>query len=311
MRLGFYTEYSPTVAEFAHRTGFRSLQLSAWPQSSLNADTATDRSLADLRKDLDGKDIQISALGYYPNVLSDDQSAAEEARRYLRKVIDLASRMEVGVVSTFAGRRKSRPVQESFRPFREVFSGIMEHAERKGVKIAIENCPMYDFIAGSGDNIAYSPELWDEIFRLVPSDSLGLEFDPSHCVWLQIDYIRAIRDYGHKIFHAHAKDMELRRDIMHRVSILGSATSFQGHVMAHGWPRARTPGWGEVDWPKFITALLDVGYRGNLDIEHEDDVFAHIDGVGHHESEADVVGSYGRDELGLTLGYKTLSRFLA
>lgn len=311
MRLGFYTDYSKTVAEFARRTGFKSLQLSAWPQSSLNADTVTEGEIAEIRKDLDAKDIQISALGFYPNVLSDDETAAVEARRYLRKVIELAGRMEVGVVATFAGRRKSRPVQESFGPFREVFSPIVELAERKGIKIAIENCPMHDFITGSGENIAYSPELWDEIFRLVPSDHLGLEFDPSHCVWLHIDYIKAIRDYGHKIFHAHAKDMEIRRDIINRVSILGSATTFQGHVMAYGWPRARTPGWGEVDWPKFITALYDVGYRGNLDIEHEDDVFANTGAFSEHQSEADVVGNYGRDELGLTLGFKTLSRYVA
>jgi sugar phosphate isomerase/epimerase len=311
MRLGFFTDYSEQVAAFAQRTGFTSLQLSAWPKSALNADTITDARIAEIKKDLAAKNIEISALGYYPNVLSEDQAAAEEAGRYLKQVVGLAERMEVGVVSTFAGRRKSRPVNESFAPFKEVFSPLVELAEKKNVRIAIENCPMHDFMTGTGENIAYSPELWDEIFRLVPSDYLGLEFDPSHCIWLHIDYIAAIRQYAKKIFHVHAKDLEIRRDIMSRVSILGSATTFQGHVMAHGWPRARTPGWGEVDWPKLITALYDAGYKGNLDIEHEDDVFANTAAFTAYEGEADVVGNYGRDEFGLTLGYKTLSRYLA
>jgi sugar phosphate isomerase/epimerase len=219
--------------------------------------------------------------------------------------------MGVDVVATFAGRRKSLPVEESFEPFREVFSPLLELAERKGVRIAIENCPMHDFMTGTGENIAYSPEIWDEMFRLVPSENLGLEFDPSHCVWLQIDYIKAIRDYGSRIFHAHAKDMEIRRDVLDRTGILGSAKTFQGHVMAHGWPRARTPGWGEVDWPAFITALITSGYRGNLDIEHEDETFADTAGFTEHRNEADVVGNFGRDELGLTLGYRTLSRYVA
>jgi sugar phosphate isomerase/epimerase len=274
MRLGFYTNYTKRVAEFAHRTGFTSMQLSAWPTSALNADAVTEAEITAIRRDLDAKNIQISALGFYPNPLNEDQDAAAEAQRYLRKVVELAARMDVGVVSTFAGRKKSRPVHESFAPFKEVFSPIVDLAESKKVKIALENCPMHDFMTGTGSNIAYSPELWDEIFSLIPSDSLGLEFDPSHCVWLQIDYVAAVRQYGKKIFHAHAKDLEVRHDIMNRVSILGSAKEFQGHVMAHGWPRARTPGWGDVDWPKFITALRDVGYSGNLDIEHEDDVFA-------------------------------------
>ncbi|MBN9346569.1 MAG: TIM barrel protein [Devosia sp.] len=311
MRLGFYTNYSKSVAEFAHRTGFRSMQLSAWPTSSLNADTITDKQISAIRSDLASKDIEISALGYYPNPLSDDADAALEAQRYIKKVIELAARMEVKVISTFAGRRKSRPVHESFAPFKEAFSPIVELAEKKGIKVAIENCPMHDFMAGAGENIAYSPELWDEIFSLIPSDNLGLEFDPSHCVWLHIDYVAAVRQYGKKIFHVHAKDLEVRRDIMNRVSILGSAKEFQGHVMAHGWPRARTPGWGDVDWPKFITALRDVGYHGNLDIEHEDDVFANTAAFTEHQNEADVVGNYGSDELGLTLGYKTLSRYIA
>lgn len=310
MRLGFFTDYSKSVAEFAHRTGFNSLQLSAWPQSSLNADRITDREIAAIKDDLASKDIEISALGYYPNVLSEDEEHAVEAQRYLKKVIELADRMEVEVVATFAGRRKSRPVRESFEPFKAVFSPIMELAEAKKIKIAIENCPMHDFITGTGDNIAYSPELWDEIFRLVPSDNLGLEFDPSHCIWLHIDYLSAVKDYAHKLFHVHAKDLEIRRDIMSRVSILGSAMEFQGHVMAHGWPRARAPGWGAVDWPKFITALIDAGYRGNLDIEHEDDVFANTAVFTEHQGEADVVGNYGRDERGLTLGYNTLSRLI-
>lgn len=310
MRLGFFTDYSAPIAEFAQRTGFTSMQLSAWPSSALNADTITDTRIAEIKGDLASKNIEISAIGYYPNVLSEDEAAGKEAQRYLRQVVELAARLEVGVVSTFAGRRKSRPVHESFEPFKSVFSPLVELAEQRGVRIAIENCPMHDFLTGTGDNIAYSPELWDEIFRLVPSDYLGLEFDPSHCIWLHIDYIAAIREYGKKIFHVHAKDLEIRRDIMSRVSILGSATTFQGHVMAHGWPRARTPGWGEVDWSKLITALRDVGYRGNLDIEHEDDVFADTAHFSEHQSEADVVGNYGRDEVGLILGYKTLSRFL-
>lgn len=310
MRLGFFTDYSPEIAKFAQRTGFTSMQLSAWPTSALNADEITDARIAEIKRDLDSRNIEISALGFYPNVLSEDEAAGKEAQRYLKQVVDLAARMEVAVVSTFAGRRKSRPVHESLAPFKEVFSPLVDHAEKRGIRIAIENCPMHDFMTGTGDNIAYSPELWDEIFRLVPSDHLGLEFDPSHCIWLHIDYIAAIRQYGKKIFHVHAKDLEIRRDIMSRVSILGSALTFQGHVMAHGWPRARTPGWGEVDWPKFITALRDAGYQGNLDIEHEDDVFANTSAFSEHHGEADVVGNYGRDEVGLILGYKTLSRYL-
>ena len=86
MRLGFYTNYSEGIAEFAHEIGCTSLELSAWPTSSLNADTVTDDRIAEIRKDLDGKNIQISALGYYPNYLLPDKAYADEAKRYFGKL---------------------------------------------------------------------------------------------------------------------------------------------------------------------------------------------------------------------------------
>ena len=98
MRLGFYTVYSEEIAQFAQETGFRSLELSAWPQTTLNADTVNDEHLAAVRRDLDDRDIEISALGYYPNYLHPDPDEAAEASRYLLRVMELAHRMEVRTV---------------------------------------------------------------------------------------------------------------------------------------------------------------------------------------------------------------------
>ena len=67
--------------------------------------------------------------------------------------------------------------------------------------------------------------------------------------------------------------MEIVRPVLGRVGIYGQAFG-KPNGFGHGWWRARTPGWGDVNWPAFITALIEVGYTGNIDIEHEDDVFA-------------------------------------
>jgi sugar phosphate isomerase/epimerase len=106
MKLGFYTNYDEKTVEFAHKVGFRSMELSAWPDSSLNADKVTDRRLKEVKKDLKEHDIEISALGYYPNYLDHNKTNAKEAARYFRKVLELANRMEVDVVSS---RRSSPP----------------------------------------------------------------------------------------------------------------------------------------------------------------------------------------------------------
>jgi sugar phosphate isomerase/epimerase len=309
MKLGFYTNYQKDTVAFAHKVGFRSMELSAWPESYLNADKVTERRIAEVKKDLEDHNIKLSALGYYPNYLDPDKAKAEEACRYFYKVLELANRMEVGVVCTFAGRSPEKSVKENIPLFKEVFSRFCDEAEKRNLRIAIENCPMLDRFYLRGENIAFSPEVWDEMFKVVPSKTLGIELDPSHMVWLGIDYIQSIYDYGDRIFHIHAKDMEINHKALERVGILGQCFG-ETVGLGHGWWRARTPGWGEVDWPKFLTALLEVNYSGNVDIEHEDDVFAMASALGKVESESGIVDSYGREEKGLILGFNTLSKLI-
>jgi sugar phosphate isomerase/epimerase len=309
MKLGFYTNYDKSTVAFAHKVGFRSMELSAWPHSSLNADHVTDQRISEIKRDLADNDIELSALGYYPNYLDPDPVKAEEACRYLYKVLELANRMEVGVVCTFAGRYPEKTVQENIPLFKEVFSRFCDEAEKRKLRIAFENCPMLDRFHLLGENIAFSPEVWDEMFEVVPSKTLGIEMDPSHMVWLGIDYVQSIYDYGDRIFHVHAKDMEINHKVLDRVGILGQCFG-ETVGLGHGWWRARTPGWGEVDWPKFLTALIEVNYTGNIDIEHEDDVFAASSALGKVTTEAGIVESYGCEEKGLILGYNTLSKLI-
>jgi len=67
-----------------------------------------------------------------------------------------------------------------------------------------------------------------------------------------------------KLFHVHAKDVKIRRD---RINDVG--------VFAHPleWHQPRIPGYGEVDWGKFMSALMETTYRGPVCIEVEDDTF--------------------------------------
>jgi sugar phosphate isomerase/epimerase len=307
MRLGFYTNYSEGIAEFAHEIGCTSLELSAWPTSSLNADTVTDDRIAEIRKDLDGKNIQISALGYYPNYLLPDKAYADEAKRYFGKLLELADRMDVRTVCTFVGQIPGVTVNECFEPFAELFTKFTDRATELGIRIGIENCPMVDYQTRLGGNIAYSPEIWEEMFRLVPSPALGIELDPSHFVFLGIDYVQAVRDFGHRIFHVHGKDVDINEAKRARQGMFGQAVGkIEG--FGNGWWRFRAPGFGLVKWPDLISALIDSGYDGNIDIEHEDEVFAKA-ALASVEEEADIVSMFGRERNGLILGFKYLQLF--
>jgi len=200
-------------------------------------------------------------------------------------------------------------IKENIPLFEKVFTPFCAEAEERGIKIAIENCPMMDRFYLRGENIAISPEVWDEMYKVVKSKVLGIELDPSHMIWQGIDYVQAIYDYGDRIFHIHAKDMEINQKVLKRVGIIGQCFG-ETVGLGHGWWRARLPGWGLMDWPKFLTALIEVGYKGNIDIEHEDDVFAAAYAKEHIETESGIVEKYGREEKGLILGYNYLSKLM-
>lgn len=279
MKLGFLTAPFPRrslaqVASWASSEGFEALEIACWPSAGGERRRYAGTSHIDVtrfdpdavRETLDRNGLEISALAYYPNHLHPDTAVRRAANRHLKKVIDAAAKLDVGVVGTFVGRDQSKNVPENFRLFRRVWPGLVSHAESRGVRIAIENCPMifsYDEWPG-GTNLASTPAIWDEMFSIVDSRSFGLNLDPSHLVWLMIDAERVVRDYADKLFHVHAKDLEIDRDGLYRHGTVS---------LGMGWQVPRLPGLGEVRWDRFVAALYRAGYDHVISIEHEDRSF--------------------------------------
>jgi sugar phosphate isomerase/epimerase len=170
------------------------------------------------------------------------------------------------VVNTFIGRDPAKSLDENFKKFTAVWPEIVTFAESKGVKIGIENCPMFftmDEWPG-GKNLATSPAIWRRMFAEIPSKNFGLNYDPSHLLWQQIDYVKPIYEFKEHIFHVHVKDAKVRKDQLDEVGIL--ATPLEYHT-------PKLPGLGEVNWGRFVSALTDIGYDGSACIEVEDRSF--------------------------------------
>src|SRR3954463_8664477 len=209
--------------------------------------------------------VQISALGYYANALSNDANEAEVARSHFRKVIDAAPLLGLGKVNGFVGANRYQPLEENFKQFEKVWPDIIQYAEDRGVKVGIENCPMlYPYTWPFGVNLARTPAIWRRMFETIPSPNFGLNYDPSHLVMQLMDPIAPIREFGPRIFHAPAKDMRIDRD---RLNDIGSREP----PMLRS--TAKIPGLGDVDWGKWIGALTDAGYDGPVCVEVEDEAF--------------------------------------
>jgi len=278
IKLGFVSAILPDqtfekVISFAGRTGYSCVEIMCWPAGKAERRYAgvTHIDVGDLPKKkideihslLEQKSVTISGLGYYPNVLEADKKNAGRYVAHLKKVIDGAKRLGLKNVNTFIGRDHGGSIEDNFKRFRKVWPPIVKYAEKRGVKIGIENCPMFfsDDEWPGGKNLASSPAIWRRMFKEIPSANFGLNYDPSHLVWQFMDYIKPIYEFKNRIFHVHIKDAKVLRDELNDVGILATPLSFH---------RPKLPGLGDVDWGKFFSALTDVGYKGAACVEVED-----------------------------------------
>jgi len=213
--------------------------------------------------------LEISSLAYYPNPLDPDPAVREAAHAHLRKVVDAAARLGVPTVGTFIGRDQRRSDEETLEDVAAVWPALVRYAGDQGVNIAIENCPMIfssDEWPG-GNNIAWSPYIWRRILEKW-GGTIGLNYDPSHLVWLMIDQGRFIREFGPHILHYQAKDVMIDRDGLYERGSMSSGI---------GWQIPRLPGLGDADWGEIFSNLYLVGYDGDCIIEHEDRRFEGTD----------------------------------
>jgi sugar phosphate isomerase/epimerase len=276
--LGFVSAILPDlsldeVLSFAAAAKFDCVELMCWPKGKAerryagvtHVDVAglTAEEASRVRSQFAGAGVAISGLGYYPNPLTADRAEAQVYTGHIRKVIEAAHLLKVPVVNTFVGRDQTRSVDENWPRFLETWRPLIAFAEDHGVRIGIENCPMLftrDEWPG-GKNLATTPTIWRRMFEDIPSKSFGLNFDPSHFIWQQMDYLAAIREFASRFHHVHAKDARIDRERLNQAGIL--AYPLEYHT-------PKLPGLGDVDWGKFVSALTDSGYRGPVCIEVED-----------------------------------------
>ncbi len=281
MKLGIVSAALPQLsleelAQWAATHGFQMLELMCWPVSKAERRYAgvthvevvdfTPEKAVEVNATVAQYGLEISGLGYYPNPLTADLAQREFFLAHLRQVIIAASMLGVPVVNTFIGRDKDKTMEANLAEVAKVWPAIIKFAADHNVKIAIENCPMIfsnDEWPG-GNNLAIAPHVWRQMFAIIPDPNFGLNFDPSHLIWQMIDVERAIYEFGARIFHVHAKDLRIDREQLYQRGILSAGM---------GWQVPRLPGFGEVQWDKFFSALYAVGYDYAVCIEHEDRAF--------------------------------------
>mgnify|MGYP002795469996 FL=1 len=281
MKLGFISSILDTysfeeVIDTAAALGYECVEVACWPKEKaarryagithIDIEALTDDKIAYINEYCSRKKVEISALAYYPNTITDNEKERKKAVDHLKAMINAAPKLHIDTITTFIGRVQNLTVEENLKIFKEVWTPIIKLAEEHKVRIAIENCPMLfgpDQWPG-GQNLMTTPAIWRKAFELIPSDFFGLNYDPSHFVWQQIDYIKPLYEFKDKIFHVHYKDIKVYPDKLNDVGIMAYPLDFMS---------PKLPGLGDVDWGKYVSALTDIGYDSYTCIEIEDKAF--------------------------------------
>lgn len=281
MKLGFVSAILPElnldqVLAFAAAERFACVEVMCWPVGKAERKYAgithidvggfTVGRADDVHALCLKHDVSLTALGYYPNPLDPNPAVAKAAVEHLKKVIKAAALLGLKNVNTFVGRDWTKSVDDNWPRFLKTWKPLIKFAEDHGIKVGIENCPMFftkDEWPG-GKNLMTTPVIWRRAFNDIDSPNFGLNYDPSHFVLQQMDPASPLREFQKKVFHFHAKDVKMRRDRINEVGVFA-------HPLE--WHQPRIPGYGEMDWGKFMSALMETTYRGPVCIEVEDDTF--------------------------------------
>jgi sugar phosphate isomerase/epimerase len=192
------------------------------------------------------------------DMLGPDRARQEREHRNVARALELADRLGAPTVTNFAGRDPGLDLAGNAAEFARVYAPHARAAERLGLRIVFENCPMLGGVPRHARNLAWCPAHWRALFATLDSPALGIELDVSHCVYAGLDAPAIIRAWRARIHHVQIKDARVDR----------AAAAERGSL--EGLPHELVPlGEGEVDSGAVVAALRDIGYAGYVTADYE------------------------------------------
>jgi sugar phosphate isomerase/epimerase len=158
-------------------------------------------------------------------------------------------------------------IERGYADFAERWNPILDVFDEVGVRFAHEVHP---------SEIAY--DYWTTVRTLEAighREAFGLNWDPSHFVWQDLDPVAFLLDFADRIYHVDCKDAK-RRLGNGRNGRMGSHLPWGD--LRRGWSFVST-GRGDVPWEDCFRALNQIGYDGPISIEWEDDGMDRLQGA--------------------------------
>ncbi|GIH16578.1 sugar phosphate isomerase/epimerase family protein [Rugosimonospora africana] len=280
------------VARLASEWGFDGLEIACKPQHlDIDRALADDAYLDSRREILDRYGLGVWALSNHAQgqVICDDpldfrhqaivgprtwgdgdtDGVRARATEQVKRTAILARKLGAGVVTGFTGSKIWRyvamypPVPEEviddgYADFAARWNPILDVFDGEGVRFALEVHP---------SEIAY--DYWTTVRALEAVErrsAFGLNWDPSHMMWQDVNPANFIVDFADRIYHVDCKDTRLRAKDG-RVGRLGSHLPWGDP--RRGWDFV-SAGHGDVPFEDAFRALESIGYTGPVSVEWED-----------------------------------------
>jgi sugar phosphate isomerase/epimerase len=208
--------------------------------------------------------------GFAPEAVAGDPVAAKAwAIDAMKKTAKSAANMGLKVAAGFTGSpiwhllysfppASQEMIDAGYKEFADTWKPILDVFSDSGVGFGLEVHP-----TEIAFDIASAQRALDAVDN---HPAFGFNYDPSHLGYQGVDYVKFIRAFPDRIFHAHMKDAWWGHGDG-TVGVFGGHTEFAD-------PRRywdfRSIGHGDVQFEDIIVALNDIGYDGPLSIEWED-----------------------------------------
>ncbi|MCY4355247.1 MAG: sugar phosphate isomerase/epimerase [Truepera sp.] len=288
------------LAPLARKMGYDGVELACWGDHFEVRKALEDEGYTDgVWEVLEANDLQCFAISNHlvgqavcdpiderhrailPDYLWGDGDPEGVRQRAAQEMIDTAraaAKFGVGVVNGFTGSSIWHSLyafpptsqdywDRGFVDFGARWTPIMDAFEEQGVNFGLEVHPT---------EIAFDIASSERALEAVGHHRrFGFNYDPSHLGYQGVDYVKFIRAFGDRIYHAHMKDVWWGRGD-------GTAGVFGGHTSfgdARRYWDFRSVGRGDIDFEEVIVALNDVGYGGPLSIEWEDSRMDRVHGA--------------------------------
>jgi sugar phosphate isomerase/epimerase len=284
------------LCRWAVELGYRGVQIPAWESRLIDIDEAAESTaycddwraklelhgltLTELNAALAGQVLamhpayEVAFQPFYPEGL-DDRARVVWATEQLQKTVRAAAHLGTTCVPVLSGgfawhlaypwpQRPPGLIDEAFRELGRRWQPILDLAGDLGVVLAFELHPGSDVFDGH--------TLERFLAEVKEHPAVAVNYDPSHLLLQQLDYLEFIQFYGSLIKGFHVKDAEFRPD--GRGGVYGG---YQSWARRPG--RFRSPGDGQVDFKRVFTLLSECGYRGWAVLEWECAIKSAIQGA--------------------------------